>query len=144
MKFDKEAAQDQLDKASDELEKAGFADLAEKVDYFSNRLMKASVHEVPLIKRSLHRIQQEAKIRLQEVSGNKPTTKADKAAVATLNARRAAEARKATLKRRLKTIVAKRKQAVEKLEALRDKRKGRKTERDARRGARKTRLSKRS
>ena len=61
MKFDRIASQDQLDLAASELEKAGFADLAEKVDYYANRLMKATASEIPLVKRALSRIQQEAK-----------------------------------------------------------------------------------
>jgi hypothetical protein len=144
MKFDKEAAQSQLDLAANELEKSGFADLAEKVDYYNNRLMKAGASEIPLIKRALHRIQQEAKKRLSAAQKAKPATKEDKANAATLKSRRSSESRKETLKRRLKSIVARRKKAAEKLEALRTERQQRRSKKEQRRHSRKKRISKES
>jgi len=142
MKFDKNAARDQLDLAANELEKAGFADLAEKVDYYAARLMKATASEIPLVKRALSRIQQEAKKRLGAAQKPKAATKKDKATAATSKSRRAGEARKATLKRRLKTIVANRKKAAERLEALRADRQERRSGKEARRHSRKKRISK--
>jgi len=141
MKFDKDTAQSQLDLAASELENAGFADLAEKVDYYADRLMKATASEIPLVKRALHRVQKEAKKRLDAAQKAKPATKEDKAKAATLKARRSSESRKATLKRRLKTIVANRKKAAEKLEALRENRQKRRSGKDERRHSRKKRIS---
>jgi len=141
MKFNRKAAQAQLDLAANELESAGFADLAEKVDYYADRLLKASVSEIPLVKRALSRLQQEAKKRLEAVHKTKPATAADKAESATVKARRASLARKAILKRRLKTIVAKRKQAAEHLESLRAKRQTRSNSKVERRHSRKKRIS---
>jgi len=141
MKFDKKAAQAQLDLAATELENAGFADLAEKIDYYSDRLMKATASEISLVKRALSRIQQEAKKRLNAVQKTKPATNADKAKAATLKSRRSSDSRKETLKRRLKTIVARRKQAEEKLEALRMARQKRRSTKDTRRSSRQKRIS---
>jgi hypothetical protein len=141
MKFDKDVAQSQLDLAAAEVENAGFADLAEKIDYYADRLMKASASEIPLVKRALHRIQQEAKKRLNAANKAEPATKADKAEAATLKSRRSSESRKETLKRRLKTIVANRKKAAEKLEALRADRQTRRSGKDERRESRKKRIS---
>jgi len=142
MKFDRNAARSQLDLAANELEGAGFADLAEKVDYYAYRLVQASPSEIPLVKRALSRIQQEAKKRLATLQEDQPSAKAAKAKAATLHSRRSADARKETLKRRLKTIVAKRKQAMEKLETLRSARQARRSGKDERRNSRQKRISK--
>jgi hypothetical protein len=141
MKFNREETQSQLDIAASQLEEAGFADLAEKVDYYADRLLKATAGELPLIKRALHRVQQEAKKRLDALHKAQPATKADKAENATLKARRSSESRKETLKRRLKTIVSNRKKAAEKLEALRLERQSR-SNKDKRKEARNKRIEK--
>lgn len=142
MKFDKKAAQNQLDLAAEELENAGFADLAEKIDYYSYRLTQASATEIPLIKRALSRIRQEAQGRLNKFQKNKPTEKINKAKAATLHARRSSAVRKATLKRRLKTIIAKREHAMKKLEVLRSARQTRRNSKEERKQQRKARISK--
>ena len=138
MKFDRQAMQGQLDLAADELEKAGFADLAEKVDYYNDRLLQANLSEIPLIKRALSRVQIEAKKRLKAISTEK---KPDKGKEAVLKARRSSESRKETLRRRLKTIAANRKKAAERLAALRDDRRNRQDRKAERRNTRKKRIS---
>jgi len=140
MKFDKAAARDQLDLAASELENAGFADLAEKVDYYNYRMMKATASEIPLIKRAISRIQQEATRRFR-LTKPKSSVRVSKATAATQNARRATAARKETLKRRLKTIVANRKKAAERLEALRNSRETRRSSKSTRRYSRKKRIA---
>jgi hypothetical protein len=144
MKFNKEAMQNQLDLAAHELQRAGFMDLAEKVDYYAFRMMTASISELPLIKRALSRLEQEAKKRLDAMHKVELPEDADKAQKAVMNARRAADPRKETLARRLKTLVAKRQQAKRKLEALRASRTQRRSAKEARKRLREERLSKKS
>ena len=143
MKFNKKAVQDQLDLAASELEKSGFADLAEKVDYYNDRLVKETASELPLIRRALQRILHVAKQRLNEAHKAHPL-KSNKARSAVLKSRRSAALRKETSKRRLKTIVAKRKKAAEKLELLRAGRQQRRSTKDVRRSSRKKRIAQRS
>jgi hypothetical protein len=123
MRFDKRAVQRELDLAAEELERAGHFDLAEKVDYYSNRLMQASADEVPLLRRALSRINIEANRRMRYK--DEDTDKKRKARSATLKSRRSSEHRKETLRRRLKEIAARRKQAASRLDNLRDKRRKR-------------------
>jgi len=115
MKFDKIAVQGELDSAAAELEKAGHKDLAEKIDYYNSRIANAQAEEIHLIARALRRIQLEAKNRLAK---SEPQARATKAQAAVTRARRSSVARKAVLRRRLKTIAANRKKALRQLSAL--------------------------
>ena len=61
MWFNKKAVEKELDLAAEELEKFGYVDLADKVDYYNERLMTVkSSKEIPVIRRSLQRIEHEA------------------------------------------------------------------------------------
>lgn len=133
MKFSKEAVQTEIDLAADELDKAGHTDLAEKVDYYGNRLMTATAGEVPLIRRALSRILDEARRRMGATAAQPEKSEgAKKAEHATTRTRRASDARREVLRRRLMEIVANRKQAMEKLQALRTARQGRREKRQER------------
>lgn len=126
MKFDKKAVQGELDLAAQELENAGYGDLAEKVDYYSDRLVNAHAKEIPLISRALRRIQLEAKRRLAKDGEDTPQDdKANKAQAAVTKARRSSESRKEVLRRRLKSIHANRKRALDRLATLKKARKAR-------------------
>ena len=119
MKFNKTAVQKELDMAAEELEKAGHADLAGKVDYYGGRLMTATAGEVPLLRRALSRILDEAKRRMAAVEKKEPSEAEKKAQAATQNTRRAGDARKELFQRRLKEIAVRRDAAKNKLNALR-------------------------
>ena len=119
MKFNKTAVQKELDMAAEELEKAGHADLASKVDYYGGRLMTATAGEVPLLRRALSRILDEAKRRMAAVEKKEPSEAEKKAQAATQNTRRAGDARKELFQRRLKEIAVRRDAAKNKLNALR-------------------------
>jgi len=61
MWFNKKAVEKELDKAAEELDKFGYKDLADKVDYYNERLMAVkSTKEIPRIRRGLERIENEA------------------------------------------------------------------------------------
>jgi hypothetical protein len=132
MKFTKEAVQTEVDMAADELEKAGHTDLAEKVDYYGNRLMVATAGEVPLIRRALSRILEEARRRMGAAAQPEPSEEAKKAEHATSRTRRASDTRREVLRRRLMEIVANRKKAMEKLQTLRGARQERRDKRQER------------
>jgi hypothetical protein len=140
MKFNKTAVQHELDMAAHELEKAGFTDLAETVDYYANRLINATAGEVPLLRRALSRILDESKRRIQTAQPKEPTTAESKARTAVDKTRRASDDRKEVLKRRLLEIAAQRKQAAQRLEALRAKRETRTETAATRRERRRERL----
>lgn len=132
MAFNPKAVQHELDLAASELEKAGHADLAEKVDYYADRLVKASTGEVPLIRRALSRIMDEAKRRIQAKEAPAQARNVQKAEHATTSARRVGSARAEVLRRRLLALAAKRKQAAERIDALRNSREERREGRRAR------------
>jgi len=134
MAFNRKAVQRELDLAATELENAGQTDLAGKVDYYNNRLMQATAGEVPLIRRALSRIMEEAKRRAQPKTGTRPVQAVQKAELATTSARRSGTARAEVLRRRLLALAAKRKQASERIAALRDSREERRAGRKARLG----------
>ena len=95
--------------------------------------MAAADGEVSLIRRALSRILDEANKRMK---ANEQTAQKDervqKAEHATTRARRASVARNALLRKRLLEIAAKRRQAMEKLSALRNARAQRREERKSR------------
>jgi len=124
MKFDKQAVQRELDKASEALDRAGHADLAARIDYYSDKLITASEQEEPLIRRSLARVYNEAKRRMN-ASVENLSEKAVKAKEATTKSRRSSDQRKATAKKRLVAVAAKRKEALKTLSALKTARKER-------------------
>jgi hypothetical protein len=102
MRFNKQAVQHELDLAAEELDKSGYKDLADKVDYYNSRLANASETELPLIRRSLSRIQSEAQNRIAKVEANEKKEESKdslKAKLATLRVRRASEKRKAALRK---------------------------------------------
>lgn len=115
--MDKKAVQERLDKAAEALDRAGHADLAARIDYYSDKLVTASEEEEPLIRRSLARVYNEAKRRMASCVENLGE-KAVKAKEATTKSRRSADQRKKTAKKRLEAIAAKRKEAKKTLEAL--------------------------
>ena len=121
--MDKTELQSSLDLVAEEMERAGFADLGEKIDYYNDRLTTANAAEVALIKRALRGIHTTAKSRLDHVAPE--GEKAQKASAVTLKARRSSVARRETLKRRLQTIIAKRKKAADKLTEVKAARKER-------------------
>jgi hypothetical protein len=140
MKFNKDAVQKELDLAAHELEKAGHKDLAERVDYYGDRLMKVTAGEVPLLRRALSRVLDEAKRRMQGAK-QQPSAAATKAHHAVARSRRASDPRKEALKRKLMEIAAKRKQAARRLESLRARREARSEDpADSRRSRRQERL----
>ena len=66
MWFNKKAVERELDLAAEELDKFGYKDLADKVDYYNERLMEVkSSKEIPAIRRSLQRVEREASRRRQ-------------------------------------------------------------------------------
>jgi hypothetical protein len=125
MKFNKTAVQKELDMAAEELEKAGHSDLAMRVDYYGDRLMAANAAEVPLLRRALSRVLDEANRRMKAVKKEEPPENVKKAQAATSNVRRVSDERKAVFVKRLREIAAKRQEARNKLEALRASRKER-------------------
>lgn len=120
MSISRKSAQRQLDIAAEELEQAGWADLAEKVDYYNNRLAAADNGEIAIIARALSRIQIEANKRMKNAARkeDKPE-KEKKAHAATMKARRASENRKEALRKKLREIAARRKRTANRLEKLR-------------------------
>ena len=61
MWFNKKAVERELDLAAEELDKFGYKDLADKVDYYNERLMEVkSSKEIPVIRRALQRVEQQA------------------------------------------------------------------------------------
>lgn len=54
------AVRRELDLAAEELDKKGFKDLADKIDFYNARLQRASAKEIPLIRRALRRVQIES------------------------------------------------------------------------------------
>lgn len=61
MYFNKKAVERELDLAAEELDGFGYKDLADKVDYYNERLMEVdSSKDLPIIRRSLQRIEREA------------------------------------------------------------------------------------
>ena len=130
MKFNKQAVQHELDMAAHELDKAGHKDLAEKVDLYGDRLMKATAGEVPLLRRALSRVLDEAKRRMGAAQQEEQPERAAKAQHAVERSRRASDSRKEVLKRRLMAIAAKRKHATRRIEALRDQREARTSRRE--------------
>jgi uncharacterized membrane protein YqiK len=119
MAIDKTAVQKELDLAAHELEKAGHKDLADKVDYFGDRLMRATAGEVPLVRRALSRVLDEAKRRMRAAEP-KDDARVEKAKHATTQARRVSAVKKEVLRRRLLEIASKRKAAMKRLESLRE------------------------
>lgn len=118
MGLDKKAVQEELDKAAEALERAGHTDLAARVDYYSDKLAASSDKEATLVRRSLARVYNEAKRRLNASMEN-ISDKAAKAKEATTKSRRSSAKRKATAKKRLKAVAAKRKEALKTIESLR-------------------------
>jgi len=82
MYFNKKAVEKELDLAAEELESFGYVDLADKVDYYNERLMAVkSSKELPIIRRALKRIESEASRRQ---SGKKESKTIDKRKLAEL------------------------------------------------------------
>jgi len=76
MWFNKKAVEKELDKAAEELEKHGYVDLADKVDYYNECLMKVkSEKDIPSIRRGLERIEHEASRRQGKKSGKRTIDK---------------------------------------------------------------------
>ena len=101
MWFNKKAVEKELDLAAEELEKFGYVDLADKVDYYNERLMTVkSSKEIPVIRRSLQRIEHEASRR----QGGKKESK-------TIDKRKLAELKKKARERTLAKASKKRKVA---------------------------------
>lgn len=66
MWFNKKAVERELDLAAEELDKFGYKDLADRVDYYNERLMEVKNNkEIPAIRRSLQRVEREASRRRQ-------------------------------------------------------------------------------
>ena len=99
MWFNKKAVEKELDLAAEELEKFGYVDLADKVDYYNERLMEVkSSKEIPIIRRSLQRIEHEAARR----QGGKKKSK-------TIDKRKLAELKKNARERQLAKVSKNRK-----------------------------------
>lgn len=81
------AIQKQLDFAASELDRQGHEDLANKVDFYSDRLQRASSNEVPLIRRALIRVNLEAKRRQASEDKKEGTKKVVSERVAELRKR---------------------------------------------------------
>lgn len=106
MKFNKEAVRRELDLAAEDLEKQGFNDLADKVDFYNDRLMRAtSSREVDIIRRALARVEKDATARLGKDEEKKASSKearleSIRAKIRQIRARRVAENKKASSSRR--------------------------------------------
>lgn len=101
MWFNKKAVEKELDLASEELEGFGYVDLADKVDYYNERLMEVkSNKELPVIRRALQRIEHEASRRRSGKSENK-----------TIDKRKLAELKKNARDRKLAKVIKDRKEA---------------------------------
>lgn len=117
MWFNKKAVERELDLAAEELDKFGYKDLADKVDYYNERLMEVkSNKEIPAIRRGLKRIENEASRRQK---GGKESKTIDK--------RKLAELKKNARERKIKKALADKKEAkpnarTNRLEALLKKR----------------------
>jgi len=116
MWFNKKAVERELDLAAEELDKFGYKDLADKVDYYNERLMEVkSSKEIPVIRRALKRVEREAS-RRQGKKENK-----------TIDKKKLAELKKKARMRKIKTAIDEKKKGkpntrTNRLEALLKKR----------------------
>jgi hypothetical protein len=117
MKLDKQDMQNELDKAAMALEKAGFKDLAERVDYYCNRLMAAQATEVPLIKRALSRVREEARKRIV-ASSKRPEPRSKESVKAEAAVSRTSLARRLALRKRIRELVASRKRVAKEMDRI--------------------------
>ena len=119
MWFNRKAIEKELDQAAEELDKFGYKDLADKVDYYNERLMAVkSSKDIPIIRRELQRIENEASRRQ---NGKKETRTIDKRKLAELKKK----ARQRKILKALKTRRAKKPNTrTTRLEALLNKRDG--------------------
>jgi hypothetical protein len=121
MALDKKALQRELDIAAEELDKAGFAELADRVDQYSIMLMHASEKQLPQIHRGLSRIQSDyERLAAKKASEQDVKGAAAKAQNAVMSARRASLRRKIAIKRFLREKAAERKKASKKVEAIKE------------------------
>ena len=58
--LNRKAIQRELDLAAEELDRQGYKDLADKVDLYNTKLQRASSREIPLIRKALINVQEEA------------------------------------------------------------------------------------
>jgi len=113
MYFNRKAVEKELDLAAEELDSFGYKDLADKVDYYNERLMEVkSSKALPIIRRSLQRIEREATRR----RGRKKESK-------TIDKRKLVELKKNARERKLAKAIKDRKTAkpnarITRLEAL--------------------------
>jgi len=114
MKFDAKVLQREMDLAAEELEKAGYLDLAARVDQYSILLATAKKEDLANLYRGLSRVQVEYEQR--ENQAPKPALANAKAQHAVLQARRASIRRKLAMKRYLREKMAQKKKAGKKVE----------------------------
>lgn len=114
MKFDAKVLQREMDLAAEELEKAGYLDLAARVDQYSILLVTAKKEDLANLYRGLSRVQVEYEQR--ENQAPKSVLANAKAQHAVLQARRASIRRKLAMKRYLREKMAQKKKAGKKVE----------------------------
>lgn len=129
-KISKQAIQKHLDVIAETLEQSGFRDLSARVDYYSNRLMTASIDEAILIKRALTRVSEEIRRRLVAGEKNKPPIKVPKKeepeeksvekGAPKNREKTVADARKEVLRKRLAALKETRNKVAQRLEALKN------------------------
>ena len=110
MALNRQAIQQSLDMAAQQLENVGYSDLAARVDYYNNLVMNASEKEIPIIKRALNRIKVQCDTR-NRLRGKQKPTGDQKAEHAVLNARRASLKRQLNKNRMLRELAAQKKKA---------------------------------
>jgi len=111
-KLDKGAVCRELDFAAEKLERLGFTDLSQKVDYYSDKIRAAKDEDIPSIYRALSRIQKEHDRR----TVSDPS--ALKAKHATERARREPDKRGLLIARKLREKDAELKKAHQEIEKL--------------------------
>lgn len=116
MKFDAKVLQREMDLAAEELEKAGYLDLAARVDQYSILLATAKKEDLANLHRGLSRVQAEYEQREKQAPKQEPAPEAVKAQHAVMQARRASIRRKLAMKRYLREKMAQKKKAEKKVE----------------------------
>lgn len=115
MKFDAKVLQREMDLAAEELEKAGYLDLAARVDQYSIMLATAKKEDLTNLHRGLSRVQVEYEQREKQACKKEPAPSAAKAQHAVMQARRASIRRKLAMKRYLREKMAQKRKAEKKV-----------------------------
>jgi hypothetical protein len=116
MKFDAKVLQREMDLAAEELERAGYLDLAARVDQYNAMLLTAKKEDLASLHRGLSRIQVEYEQRAKQDQKQEVRPEAAKAQHAVLQARRASIKRKLAMRRFLREKMAQKKQAGKKVD----------------------------